>query len=65
MILGGIFGLVKGIFVVYIAVMIISFFPTTKMYDIVKNDINSDKIICGTLFNEDVKIIGFSLRYPQ
>lgn len=65
MILGGIFGLVKGIFVVYIAVMIISFFPTTKVYDIVKNDINSDKIICGTLFNEDAKLMGFSVRYPQ
>jgi uncharacterized membrane protein required for colicin V production len=65
MILGGIFGLVKGIFVVYIAVMIISFFPTTKVYDIVKNDINSDKIICGTLFNENAKIMGFSVRYPQ
>ncbi len=65
MILGGLFGLVKGIFIVYIAVMIISFFPTTKVYDIVKNDINSDKIICGTLFNEDAKIMGFSVRYPQ
>lgn len=64
MLLGGVFGTIKGIFFVYVAVMIISFFPTSKIYDRVAEDINTS-YICNFLFNEDVEFMGLSPRYPM
>lgn len=63
MLLGGAFGAIKGVFFVYIAVMIISFFPTAKLYDKVAVDLNSS-YICNFLFNEDIEFMGLSPRYP-
>lgn len=62
-ILGAMFGFVQGIFVVYLVVMIISYFPTTKLYNFMANDMESS-LVCSCMFNENTKILGFKPSYP-
>ena len=61
--LGGAFGIVKGFFIIYIIMLLISCFPTTKIYHFVEKDIEKC-IICSKMFNEDVKFLGLSVGYP-
>ena len=63
MLLGGAFGVIRGLFVVYISMMLISYFPTTKIYDFTAKDIERS-YICSKMFNEDIKFLGLSVRYP-
>lgn len=63
MLLGGAFGVVRGLFVIYITMMLISYFPTTKIYNFTADDIEKS-YICSKMFNEDVKFLGLSVRYP-
>lgn len=63
MLLGGAFGVIRGLLFIYIAMMIISYFPTTKLYSHIADDIDRC-YIAGTMFNENVNILGLSVRYP-
>jgi len=63
-ILGGGFGAVQGLLVVYLVVMLISYFPTTKVYNFVAKDIKTS-YLAKSLFKDDVKVMGISLRYPK
>lgn len=62
-ILGGIFGLIQGVLIVNLAVMIISCFPTSKLYDRVAVDIEKS-YISGYMFNEDSNFLGIPVKYP-
>lgn len=62
-VLGGAFGLVQGLFICYIAIMLISYFPTTSVYDYVAKDIEQS-YVCKLMYNDDVSILGFKPTYP-
>ena len=63
MILGAFFGFVQGIFICYLIIMVISYFPTTKIYDFVGRDMEKS-YICKIMYNENVDILGFKPTYP-
>ena len=63
MILGAFFGFVQGIFICYLIIMVISYFPTTKIYDFVGKDMEKS-YICKIMYNENVDILGFKPTYP-
>ena len=63
MLLGGAFGIIRGLLIIYVVMMVISCFPTTKLYSHIANDIEKC-YISGTMFNEEIKIMGLSVRYP-
>ncbi len=62
-ILGGFFGFVQGLFICYIVIMLISYFPTTKLYDFVAEDM-SKSYVCSVMYNENMSILGFKPTYP-
>ncbi len=62
-ILGAFFGFVQGLFICYIVIMLISYFPTTKLYGYVANDMNNS-YVCKVMYSEDVSILGFKPTYP-
>lgn len=62
MLLGGAFGVLKGVFIVYIALMIISFLPTTGLYERVSKDFQSSYII-NIMVNEKTDFMGLSQRW--
>ena len=62
-VLGGFLGLVQGLFICYIAIMLISYFPTTSLYDYVAKDMEKS-YVCKIMYNEDVSILGFQPTYP-
>ena len=43
--------------------MVISYFPTTKIYDFVGKDMEKS-YICKIMYNENVDILGFKPTYP-
>lgn len=63
MILGALFGFVQGMFICYLIIMIISYFPTTKIYDFVSKDMEKS-YICKVMYNENIDILGFKPTYP-
>ena len=63
MILGAFFGFVQGLFICYVVIMIISYFPTTKTYDFVAEDMEKS-YICKIMYNENVNLLGFKPIYP-
>ena len=63
MILGALFGFVQGMFICYLIIMIISYFPTTKIYDFVSKDMEKS-YVCKVMYNENVDILGFKPTYP-
>lgn len=62
-VLGGFFGFIQGMFMCYLVIMIISYFPTTKIYDYVAKDIEKS-YICKVMYNDNVDILGFKPTYP-
>ncbi len=62
-ILGGFFGFIQGLFICYIIIMLISYFPTSKLYNYVAEDM-SKSYICNVMYNENVSILGFKPTYP-
>lgn len=61
--LGGILGAIQGVFIVYLVVFAITFFPATQAYSYVASEIETSDI-CSIMFNEDVKILGIKPTYP-
>ena len=61
---GGLFGLLQGIFTVYIIIFIISLFPTMKLYNIVADDLEVS-YIGRAVFTENKIVSGLNLRYPK
>ncbi len=62
-VLGGFFGFIQGMFICYLIIMIISYFPTTKIYDFVSKDMEKS-FVCKAMYNENVDILGFKPTYP-
>lgn len=63
MLLGGVFGFVQGIFVVYILMLVLSFFPTFRLYTFIAEDIPKS-FVAKKLFNEEARFVGMKVRYP-
>lgn len=61
--LGGVFGCVQGIIMVYLIVMVISYFPTTQVYEHVRDELQVS-MVGKILFNERMTIFGIKPRYP-
>lgn len=62
--LGGIFGCVQGIIVVYLIIMVISYLPTTEAYAMVRDDLQVSAV--GRLLcNDQLTLFGMKLRYPR
>lgn len=61
--LGGIFGCVQGIIVVYLIIMVISYLPTTKAYEVVRDDLQVSAV-GRILYNERITLFGMKPRYP-
>lgn len=62
--LGGVFGFAQGVFVVYLLVLTLSFFPTAKLYEYVAEDIPKS-FVAKKLFNEKARFLGMKVRYPK
>ncbi len=62
--LGGIFGCVQGVAIVYLAVMIISYLPTTGIYERVREDLTVSPV-GKVLYNEEMTIFGLKPRFPR
>ncbi len=62
--LGGVFGLVQGVVIVYLVVMIISYLPTTAVYERVREDLTVSPV-GNILYQEDRSIFGLKPRFPQ
>lgn len=63
MLLGAFFGFVQGLFICYLVIMVISYFPTTKLYDYVANDMDKS-YVCKMMYNENINFLGFKPIYP-
>lgn len=63
MILGAFFGFVQGMFISYLIIMVISYFPTTNIYNYVATDMEKS-YICKIMYNENIDILGFKPTYP-
>ena len=62
--LGGLFGIIQGIFVIYLIIMIISFFPTSKIYDRVASDLEIS-YVGKIIYKNDSTFFGIKARYPK
>lgn len=62
--LGGIFGCFQGIIVVYLIIMVVSYLPTTKVYETVRDDLKVSAV-GKVLYNERITLFGIKPRYPQ
>ncbi len=62
--LGGLFGCVQGIAIVYLAVMVVSYLPTTPVYERVREDLKVSPV-GKVLYAEDRSIFGLKPRFPQ
>lgn len=62
--LGGIFGLAQGVFVIYLLMLVLSFFPTVKLYEYVAEEIPKS-FVSQKLFNENARFFGMKVRYPK
>lgn len=63
-ILGGIFGLVQGYFLICLIIYIISLFPAGNIYNRVKEDFEVS-YTAGVLFNEDADVLGVRARFSE
>ena len=61
-ILGGFLGLIQGVLVSYLIMMMISYFPTTEVYDFVAKDMEKS-YVCEILY-ENLNILGLKPVYP-
>ena len=61
-VLGGLLGLIQGVLVSYFIIMIISYFPTTEIYDFVAKDMDKS-YVCKIMY-EDLNVLGLKPTYP-